>query len=316
MSIDKLKILGKEIKKGTKTILEVDVAKLHTRNSLRIPVIIERALLDGPILLLIGGVHGDESNGVAIVRDIIRKKYNKPISGTVICIPVFNVFGYLNLTREFPDGKDLNRVFPGSATGSLASQFAFKFTKEIAPFVDYVIDYHTGGSERENYPNVRCNFSNEETLNLAKVFNAPYIVNSSYIAKSIRETLNNMGKTVLVFEGGKTLELNQEVIKYGVDGALNVMKYLKMQEGELDIEKNHIVLSETKWIRAPYSGIFEPLIKNGVKIKKKSVIGRISDPYGEFERKIISPFNCHVFCLNTAPIVNRGDALFHVSEED
>ncbi|MFC2176256.1 succinylglutamate desuccinylase/aspartoacylase family protein, partial [Bacteroidota bacterium] len=133
MSDDNFLILGKNIKRGESAVLEMDVAKLHTRNSLKIPVIIERAVLDGPVLLLIGGVHGDETNGVAIVRDIIRKKYNKPKRGTVICIPVFNVIGYLNHSREFPDGRDLNRIFPGSSNGSLASQFAHKFTKEIAP---------------------------------------------------------------------------------------------------------------------------------------------------------------------------------------
>ena len=125
----------------------MDVAKLHTRNSLQIPVIVQRGKKDGPVLLLMGGVHGDETNGVAIVRDIMRKKYNIPDAGTIICIPVLNVIGYLNQDRKFPDGRDLNRMFPGTAKGSLAAQFAFKFTKEIAPLVDYVLDFHTGGAD-------------------------------------------------------------------------------------------------------------------------------------------------------------------------
>ena len=156
MSDNKFIILGREIKKGERAILELEVAKLHTRNSLRIPIIVHRAKHDGPVMLLMGGVHGDESNGVAILREIIRKKYNRPKRGTIICIPVFNVFGYLNQSREFPDGRDLNRMFPGSANGSLASQFAYKFTKEIAPLVDYVLDFHTGGAGRNNFPNIRC----------------------------------------------------------------------------------------------------------------------------------------------------------------
>lgn len=315
MSNKKFIILGKEVKKGEGAILEVDVAKLHTRNSLRIPVIIERAKEDGPVLLLMGGVHGDESNGVAIVRDIIRKKYHKPKRGTIICIPVFNVFGYLNQSREFPDGRDLNRMFPGSANGSLASQFAYKFTAEIAPLVDYVLDFHTGGADRNNFPNIRCVLAEEESFELAKIFGAPYIVNSEYIPKSIRASMNKLEKTMLLFEGGKSLELDQTVINYGVEGALNVMKHLKMQNGEVKVKSEPIVIKNSKWLRASYSGIFESFIENGHHIQHKKVIGRISDPFGEFEKKVVAPFDCYVYGMNTAPIVNKGDAIFHVSTE-
>ncbi len=315
MSNNTFSILGKEIKKGGRAVLEMDVAKLHTRNSLRIPVIIERAKINGPVLLLLGGVHGDESNGVAIVRDIIRRKYNVPKRGTVICIPVFNVFGYLNQSREFPDGRDLNRMFPGSSTGSLASQFAHKFTTEIAPLVDYVLDFHTGGAERNNFPNVRCVLKEEKSFELAQVFGAPYIVNSEYIPKSIRATIHSLGKTILLFEGGKSMELDQSVISYGAEGALNVMKHLGMQNGAINIKTEAIIVQQSKWIRAPYSGIFESFIENGSKVEHKTIIGRISDPFGEFERKVKAPFDCYVYGMNTAPIVNKGDAIFHVSTE-
>lgn len=315
MSDNKFIILGIEIKKGQSVILEMEVAKLHTRNNLRIPVIVERAELDGPVLLLMAGVHGDETNGVAIVREIIRKKYNKPKRGIVICIPVFNVFGYLNQSREFPDGRDLNRLFPGSAKGSLASQFAYKFMKEIAPLVDYIVDFHTGGSGRENFSNIRCVLQEDKTLEMAKVFGVPFIVNSKYIPKSIRETVSKSGKTMLLFEGGKSLHLDQSVIEYGVEGALNVMKYLDMQDGELIIEKDPVIIKKSSWLRAPYSGLFQSQVKNGSKVKKKTILGRISDPYGEFERNIIAPFDCYIFGLNTSPIVYKGDAIFHVSTE-
>jgi predicted deacylase len=313
MSDKQFVILGHEIKKGKSAVLNMDVAKLHTRNNLSVPVIIERSKKDGPVLLLIGGVHGDEINGVAIVRDIIRKKINKPQIGTVICIPVFNVLGYLNQQREFPDGRDLNRMFPGSASGSLASQFAYKFTKEIAPLVDYIIDFHTGGSSRENFPNVRCDFKNERALGLAKLFGAKFIIDSNYILKSIRDTFNKMGKTILLYEGGKSLQLDRDVISCGVNGALNIMKHLGMQEGDLITDVESVMLTKNKWLRAPHSGIFESLVKNGSNVKHKEVIGRISDPYGEFERKIFSPFDCCIYGLNTAPIVYKGDAIFHVS---
>lgn len=315
MSDSKFILLGEEIKKGKRTVLDLDVAKLHTRNSLRIPVIVERSMYDGPVLLFLGGVHGDETNGVAIVREIIRKKYNKPKRGTIICIPVFNVFGYLNQSREFPDGRDLNRMFPGTASGSLASQFAYKFTKEIAPFVDYVLDFHTGSAGRENFSNIRCVLKQEKSFDLAKVFGAPYIVNSTYIPKSIRDTINKKGKTILLFEGGKALQLDPSVVDCGVNGALNIMKHLGMHEGEVSIEKAPIVIKKSKWLRAPHSGMFKSLVKNGSEVKHKEIIAKIFDPFGEFERNVLAPFDAYVFGMNTAPVVYKGDAIFHVSTE-
>lgn len=315
MSIDKFVILGNEIPKGKGIFLEMEVAKLHNRNSIKIPVIVERGKLDGPTLLLMGGLHGDETNGVAIVREIIKKKYNKPKRGTIICIPVFNVFGYLGQTRVFPDGRDLNRVFPGSENGSLASQFAHLFTKEIAPLVDYLVDFHTGGAERSNYPNVRCNFNQQEIFKLASAFGAPFLVHSNYIPKSVRDTVNKMGKTTILYEGGKSKNLDKMVIRIGVEGALNIMKYLGLQNGEPDINKETVIVEKSKWIRAPFSGMYQLDVKNGSMVTKKMVLGKISDPYGEFERKVIAPFDCYIFGVNTAPIVNKGDALFHVSLE-
>jgi len=312
---DDFVILGRTIKKGTGAVLELEVAKLHTRNSIKITIIVERAKLDGPALLLMGGVHGDETNGVAIVRDIIRKKYNRPQRGTIICIPIFNVFGYLNQSREFPDGRDLNRVFPGSANGSLASQFAYQFTHEIAPLVDYILDFHTGGSDRENFPNVRCVLQEEKTYELAKVFDVPFIVQSKYIPNSIRDTIHKMGKTILLFEGGKSRNLNESVINYGVEGALNVMKYLGMHNGELNLKNKSITIQKAKWLRAAFSGMLRLYVKNGSWVNKKDTLAVITDPFGEFEKKVTAPFDCFVFSVNTAPIVNKGDALFHISIE-
>jgi predicted deacylase len=310
---DELTLLGTEIKRGDSICLQFDVAKLHTRNSIQVPIFIERADKDGPILLLLGGVHGDEINGVEIVRRIIRKKINKPKRGTIICIPVFNIFGFLHLSRKFPDGRDLNRVFPGSSKGSLASQFAHQFKKEIAPFVDYVIDFHSGGANRVNMAQTRCILEDEKTLNMAKAFGAPFIVQSKNIPKSLREAFHKLGKTSLLFEGGKSMLYDEEAIQYGVQGAKNVIQYLKMKRWKQPPSAKPIVVKKSKWLRATHSGMFHVHIKNGSWVTKKTVLGIVTDPFGSFERKIYAPFDCYIFCVNISPIVNRGDALFHVS---
>jgi len=309
-------LLGKEIPLGGKAVLDLEVAKLHTRTTVKVPVIVERANEPGPVLLLLAGMHGDEVNGVGIVREIIEQKLNRPLRGTIICIPVFNVFGYLIEKREFPDGRDLNRMFPGAQNGSLASQFAYQFTKEIAPFVDYVLDFHTGGAERENAPQIRIKSSEAETMKLAKIFGAPFILYSNYIAKSLRETLNKMGKTVLLFEGGKSKELNEKVINCGVNGARNIMIHLGMQEGEINIPTLPNVIEKSKWIRASHSGMLKLKVKNGSFVQKKELLAVLQDPFGEFKRNIYAPLDCRIFCINTTPIVNKGDAIFHVGYEE
>ena len=306
-------ILGKEIPEGTRTILDLEVAKLHTRTTVKIPVIIERSKNPGPVVLLLAGIHGDEINGVGIIREIISQKINKPISGTIICIPVFNIFGYLIQTREFPDGRDLNRMFPGSLQGSLASQFAHQFTKEIAPHVDYVIDFHTGGGERDNIAQIRCSKEDQKGLELAKIFNPPMIVFSETISKSLRDTLLKMGKTSLLFEGGKSKELDASIISEGVNGTRNILTHLGLLEGEITVRKTPIFVDKAKWLRASYSGMFKIMVKNGTFVKKKELLGVIQDPFGEFKKKIHAPFDGHIFCINKTPIVNKGDALFHLS---
>lgn len=312
---DQISFLGVEIERGSSVCLEFDVAKLHTRNSVQVPVFIERAKRDGPVLLLMGGVHGDEINGVEIVRRILRAKMNKPAKGTIICIPVFNIFGFINLSRKFPDGRDLNRVFPGSAKGSLASQFAHQFRNEIAPYVDYVIDFHSGGADRVNMAQTRCLIRDEKTFELAKVFGAPFIVQSNYIVKSIRDTFRRLGKIALLYEGGKSKLFDEEAIQIGVQGVLNVMRFLKMKRGKLPSPTKCVVIKKSKWVRAPYSGMFHVKIKNGEWVTKKTMLGLITDPFGAFERKVVAPFDCYIFCVNISPIVNRGDALFHISKE-
>ncbi|WP_405605965.1 succinylglutamate desuccinylase/aspartoacylase family protein [Polaribacter sp. Asnod1-A03] len=308
-------LLGKEIPKGKCTVLDLEVAKLHTRTTVKVPVIIERSNEDGPVVLLLAGVHGDETNGVGIVREIISQKINKPKKGTIICIPVFNIFGYLIQTREFPDGRDLNRMFPGSKTGSLASQFAYQFTNEIAPYVDYVIDFHTGGGDRDNIAQIRCAKEDKKGLELAKIFNPPMIVFSSNISKSLRYTLNKMDKTILLFEGGKSKELNPTIINEGVNGTKNVLIHLGLIDGEITVRETPIFVENAKWIRTSHSGMFKIMAKNGSFVKKKELIGVIQDPFGEFKKRVYAPFNGHIFCINKTPIVNKGDALFHISIE-
>jgi predicted deacylase len=312
----KLVILGHEILPGKGAELNLDVAKLHTSTPIQVPVIVHRAKNDGPTLLLMAGMHGDEINGMEIIRRVIRKGWNRPNAGTVICIPVFNIFGFLNVSRELPDGRDLNRSFPGSNSGSLASQFAYHFMKEIAPVVDYVIDFHTGAAQRNNFSQIRCVFSDTQSLELAQVFNPPFIIHSTYISKSIRESMNKRKKKILLFEGGKTNSIEEQVVNEGLDGIKRMLEHLHMRTFKIDnsLNREPIYIKNTRWIRASHAGMFCLMVENGTQVSVGTILGIITDPFGKIERKVKSTIEGYVFCVNETPVVNKGDALFHVGE--
>ena len=315
-----MRILNEKIELGTSVVLKMNFARLNTRAKIDIPVIVERGKKEGPCILIIGGIHGDETNGVEIVRQIVTKGYNKPKSGTVICIPLLNVFGFLNKTREFPDGRDLNRVFPGSKKGSLASRFAYHLMNEIIPHIDYCIDFHTGGAQRFNHPQIRIDEGNEELLKLAKVFNSPFIVYSKSQERTFRKTLANMGKKVLLFEGGKSLNLNENVTNTGILGVINVLHYLGFRDYSskipLDkIQNNSIIIKDSKWVRAKHSGMYRSYVSAGNHIDRGVKLGSISDPFGEYESVFKNSKRGHILNSNHAPVVNQGDALLHIGYE-
>ncbi|WMX12812.1 MULTISPECIES: succinylglutamate desuccinylase/aspartoacylase family protein [unclassified Aureispira] len=317
-----MEILNTPIGRGKSKVINLNIAKLHTRTSLAVPIIVERGKEDGPCVLLTAGIHGDEVNGVEIVRQIVANDYNKPQKGTVICIPVINVFGFLNQEREFPDGRDLNRLFPGSKRGSLAGRFAYHIMNAIVPHIDYCMDFHTGGAARFNYSQVRLDIRDREVLTLAKAFGAKFIVDAENRDKSFRSTLSKKGKKVLLFEGGKTLHLDRHVTQVGIDGALRVMHHLGMRDftkelmGSRHPEKvQPILVKKSTWIRAKHSGMFRTELKLGSQVSKGDKIGSISDPYGDFEVDVISTYDGYIIAANHAPIVNQGDALVHVSKE-
>ncbi|WP_297692576.1 succinylglutamate desuccinylase/aspartoacylase family protein [uncultured Eudoraea sp.] len=317
-----IEILGKAISKGKGIQINLDIAKLHTRTKIEVPIIIERAKEPGPTILITGGIHGDEINGVEIVRQIVAKKYNKPQNGMVICIPVVNIFGFLSQTRQFPDGRDLNRVFPGSKRGSLASIFAYHLMNDIVPLADYCLDFHTGGANRFNAAQIRINEGDAESLELARVFGAPFIMKSKRREKSYRDSAIRLGKKVLLYEGGKSLDIDKRITRIGVKGALNVMHFLGIRDFTEELETNFkikgttpIIVEKSIWIRATYSGMFRSKAVLGKLYNKGDKIGSISDPFGYFERTVKAPVRGYVFCINHAPIVNKGDAIIHMSIE-
>ena len=313
---DILYILGETIALGERREINFNVAKLHTHTAVEVPVIIERSKKPGPIVLLTAGIHGDEVNGVEIVRQIIAKGINKPKKGTVICIPIINIFGFLHMDREFPDGRDLNRMFPGTKTGSLASRVAYKLINEIVPQVDLIIDYHTGGSNRFNAAQIRIINGEIVLEELANIFGAPFVLYTKNIKKTFRNTCYKQGIPMLLFEGGKSLHFDVTITNTGVNGAKRVLHHLDMLHAKFKTSKPKkacIFISEDKWIRAKHSGMFRASAVISKKVVKGDIIGHITDPFGKFHHFVKAPNEGYIFNVNEAPIVYKGDALFHIT---
>lgn len=311
-----LEILGKQISLGERAKLSFSVAKLHTQNSIEIPVIIERSKKAGPTVLITAGIHGDEVNGVEIVRQLISKGINKPKIGTIICVPLINVYGFLQMNREFPDGRDLNRVFPGSKNGSLASRVAHKLITEIVPLADLIIDFHTGGADRFNAPQIRITKQQIVLDELAEVFGAPFIVFSKQIKKSFRNSCDQLGIPLLLFEGGKSFHIDKVITNTGVNGVKRVLHHQGMLRSVFKVstpKKSPIKIMESKWIRANHSGMFKSSVAINSFVEKGDVLGNITDPYGNFNHFVKAPNNGYIFNVNESPIIYQGDAIFHIS---
>lgn len=311
-----LTILKETILAGESKTINMEIAKLHTMNKLKIPIIVERSKLDGPTVLFTACLHGDEINGTEIVRQLIIQKINKPKRGTIICIPIINIFGFINKTREFPDGRDLNRVFPGSKTGSLASRFAFYILKEIMPHVDYAIDFHAGGASRFNAPQIRIVPENSELKELSDVFNAPFTLYSKNISGTFRNSCDKLDVKMLLFEGGKSLDLNDTVTQEALEGTKRFLDHLGMLNPRKKVTiptQKTIYIEKSSWVRAKYSGMFHGTAIIGSFVKKGDLLATISDPYGKVEHKVKAPHEGYIINVNDAPIIYQGDAIFHIS---
>ncbi len=306
-------ISGNEILPGETKKFEVNIARLPSHAPIDISITVSRAKEPGPVLLLSGGLHGDEVNGVEIVRRIIDQKLNVPEKGSIICMPIINIFGFIYFSRYVPDGKDVNRSFPGNKNGSLASRVAYYLMKEIIPQIDFGIDFHTGGADRTNYPQIRCMMDDPTNVKLARAFNAPFTLHAHYRPGSLRQVAAKLKKHVIVYEGGESARFDEFAIQEGMNGALRLMNYLGLRNDEIEkSDYSNVYIQKSSWVRARVSGMFHSLVQSGQQVKKRQMVGYIFDPFGDYKASVKSSANGFVIGLNNNPIVHQGDALMHI----
>lgn len=303
-----------EVRPGQRVTVDLPVARLYTDTSLHMPVQVIRGRRAGPVLFVSAAVHGDELNGVEIIRRLLKRKSLGSLRGTLLAVPIVNVHGFIDQSRYLPDRRDLNRSFPGSAKGSIAARLANTFLREVVLKSDFGIDLHTGAIDRCNLPQIRANLDDPAVTGLAEAFGAPVIVNASLREGSLRACAAGHGIPVMIYEAGEALRFDEVSIRAGIRGIRRVMRKLGMlPPGRHDRVPQPVVARSTSWVRAPASGIVSGAVQLGSRVKENDRLALISDPLGDREDAVRAPFAGIVIGCSRLPLAHEGDALFHLA---
>lgn len=316
-----LTIAGHTIAGGESKKIEMPVARLYTDTEMTMPIYVKRAKKPGPTVFVSAAIHGDEIIGIEIIRRLMRRKQLRPLCGTLIFVPIVNVYGVLHKSRYMPDRRDLNRSFPGSEKGSLTGRFAYQFLHEIVNQCDYGIDLHTGAIHRSNYPQIRANLSDDETLALAQAFNVPVILNSDLRDGSLRQCADDSQCKILLYEAGEALRFDEFSIRAGEKGVINVLRHLgllrqssgKATKASKKTPVEPIVAKKSAWLRATSSGIVNDKAKMGDSVAAGDVLAEISNPFGELLDVVKAKKRGIIIGKQNIPLVQEGDAMFHVA---
>ena len=306
--------IGREVvHPGEVKVIHLPLPGLHSETAVTMPVHVIHGKKNGPVLFLSAAIHGDEINGVEVIRRILSLRTIKHLKGTLLAIPVVNVFGFDGHSRYLPDRRDLNRSFPGSQSGSLASRLANIFMTEIVERSDMGIDLHTAAIHRDNFPQIRADLKDEKLNNLARVFAAPVLLHSAAPEGSLRNAAANEATPIMVYESGEALRFDEVSIRVAVRGILNVMREMEMiTKGKTRKSKQTVVLRSSTWVRAPKSGILRAKVKLGDMVSKGDVLGFVSDPAVQTDELIEAPSDGIIIGRTNIPLIYEGEALFHI----
>lgn len=297
---------------GERSTIRIPVGRIPSGGQVKIVAQVFRSTEPGPIVLLLAGLHGDEVNGVEILRQaLVSGLFDSLQRGGVIVIPVANPYGFVHGIRGVPDGKDVNRSFPGNRRGSLAARTAKILSAKILPLMDFGIDFHTGGGQHFNYPHIRFTEEDEAARQLALQFSAPFALAKRPIASSLRKASAELGKPLLVYEGGENGRYDSFSIEQGLAGIRRMLQAQHMLEAG-STQNGSVELFETVWVRAPRAGMFQWTQNAGRRVREGEVLGYINDPYGQDSIPVTAPGAGFLIGQNNAAVVHQGDALFHL----
>ncbi len=306
---------GVTVEPGRRRTLEIPVARLPTDTYLSLPVAVVNGTRPGPRLWLSAAVHGDELNGVEIIRQVLTELRARSVRGTVVAEPIVNVFGFVNESRYLPDRRDLNRSFPGSPRGSLAARLAHIFMEQVVGRCDYGVDLHTGSDHRTNLPQVRADLDDPRTREVAKAFAAPVSIHSQVRDGSLREACVKRGIPILLYEGGEAHRFDDAAVDAGVAGVLRVLAALGIRgTSEASPPPPTTVVRTTRWVRARRSGIMRLAVGAGDTVARGDVVAVISDALGDSKVTVRASSDGMVIGFTRNPLVSQGDAVVHLAD--
>jgi len=305
---------GITVEPGNRQYIDLPLPPLYTHTSVSMPVHVICGKNAGPTLFVSAAIHGDEINGIEIIRRLLGLKTLNKLSGNLVAVPVVNLYGFVSQSRYLPDRRDLNRSFPGSERGTMASRLAETFMTEIVAKCTHGIDFHTAAAGRDNLPQIRADLdSSDELLPMAMAFAPPVILDSQTRAGTLRAAVGD--KPCLLYEAGEALRFDELAIRAGVKGTLRVMRYLDMLPTTKKSERKYepTIANDSVWMRAPQSGIVRSHLKLGDVVSEGDALGVVSDPFGELEEDVIRSVSAVLVGKTTMPLVHEGEALFHVA---
>ncbi|PXW81484.1 hypothetical protein C8R34_1371 [Nitrosomonas sp. Nm84] len=312
-----LVINQQSVQPGCQVVINLPLPRLTTQAEVAMPVHVIRGTKPGPRLFVCAAIHGDELNGIEIIRRLLKQSILNQLCGDLIAVPMVNVYGIIHNTRYLPDRRDLNRSFPGSKHGALAERLAELFMSEVVAKCTHGIDLHTGAVHRSNLPQIRADLDHPETLALAKSFHAPVLLNAGLRDGSLRQAATQTGIPLLLYEGGEALRFDETAILAGLRGILDVMQHLNMlpaQKIRESLSTEPFIAHSSRWIRASGSGIFSATRLLGEPVQRDDVLGTISDAFSNQEISVLASCSGLIIGRSELPLVHEGDAIFHVAQ--
>lgn len=302
------------VRAGSAKEVELPITRLVTGADVSLPVRIVHGREDGPVVWVNAAIHGDEVVGIEVIRRVLGTLSPKTLRGTLVAVPIVNVLGFMTGDRYLPDRRDLNRSFPGSARGSLASRIAHLFMTEVVAKCEVGIDLHTGSDRRANLPQVRADLDDPRTRQLSEAFGAPVILHARIRDGSLRHAAREKGATVLVYEGGEAWRFDDYAIDAGVAGVRRVLASLGMVDPlEEDPPAASVECRQSGWVRARGTGILQLDVDLGQQVEEGQRLGGLSDSVGRRVRLVHADRSGIVIGLTNAPLVNSGDAIVHIA---
>ena len=310
-----LPLLGQTVEPGTFATLHWTPDQSFASIATPVPVLVAHGDKPGPKLCLTAAIHGDELNGIEMVRRLMYELEPDQLAGTVIGVPIVNLDGFRSGTRYLSDRRDLNRYFPGNKNGSAASRVASSLFSNIVSHCDYLVDLHTGSQKRVNLPQLRADLDNQDVVAFAKHFGGMTVLHSPGVSGMLRDAAVKDGIIAVTMEAGGPNRLETQAVNYGVQAIETLLENLEMRKASRFWSAPQPVFFESEWIRASQGGILLSEVKLNDKVKKGQILGTVTDPISNTGSAIIAPYNGRVLGMAVNQVVHAGFAAFRIGEE-